>query len=93
MKAVTVSNDQMMQMAKNAVARWFNKHNGPAMIQPDEVYIVWFCKTLQNWKALCGTHHGDGMYYEVTYNGDNNCVYFDAYKKWDNERIDQEDLA
>jgi len=87
------SNDQMLQMAKNAVARWFNKHNGPTTIQPDEVYIVWFCKTLQNWKALCGAHHEDGMYYEVTYDGNKNCAYLDAYKKWDNEQIYEEDLV
>jgi hypothetical protein len=50
----------------------------------DDVYIVWFSKTLQNWKALAGTHHGDGMYYEITFDGDKDCAYVDAYKKWDN---------
>ena len=24
------------------------------------------------------------MYYEATYNGDKNEIYFDAYKKWEN---------
>ena len=24
------------------------------------------------------------MYYEITYNGDKNETYFDAYKKWEN---------
>lgn len=50
----------------------------------DEVYIVWFCKTLQNWKALISTTLPDGMYYEVTYNGDRRESYIDAYKKFDN---------
>lgn len=50
----------------------------------DEVYVVWFCKTLQNWKALISTTLPDGMYYEVTYNGTNCETYIDAYKKWDN---------
>ena len=35
-----------------------------------EVYIVWSCKTLQNSKALLSTTLSDGMYYEVTLNGD-----------------------
>ena len=35
-----------------------------------EVYIVWKCKALQNWKWLLSTSLFDGMYYEVTYNGD-----------------------
>lgn len=49
-----------------------------------EVYIVWFSKTLQNWKALLSTTLPDGMYYEVTYNGDKQETYIDAYKKVDN---------
>ena len=50
----------------------------------DEVYVVWFSKTLQNWKALISTTIPDGMYYEVTYNGDRAETYIDAYKKFDN---------
>jgi hypothetical protein len=52
-----------------------------------EVYIVWFSKTLQNWKALLSTTLPDGMYYEVTYNGDKCETYIDAYKKFENVRI------
>lgn len=51
---------------------------------PDEVYVVWFAKTLQNWKALISTTLPDGMYYEVTYNGDKKETYLDAYKKFAN---------
>ena len=29
----------------------------------------------------------DGMYYEVTYNGDKNEIYLDAYKKFENRCI------
>ena len=29
----------------------------------------------------------DGMYYEITYNGDRKETYIDAYKKWENKRI------
>jgi hypothetical protein len=50
----------------------------------DEVYVVWFCKTLQNWKALVSTTLPDYKYYEVTHNGDKNETYIDAYKKFDN---------
>jgi hypothetical protein len=56
----------------------------------DEVYIVWFCKTLQNWKALVSTTLPDGMYYEVTHNGEFNETYLDAYKKFDNVTIKAE---
>ncbi len=50
----------------------------------DEVYVVWGCKTLQNWKCLVSTTLPDGMYYEVTYNGDKQETYIDAYKKFNN---------
>lgn len=52
-----------------------------------EVYVVWFCKTLQNWKALVSTTLPDGMYYEVTYNGDKRETYIDSYKKFHNVKI------
>lgn len=53
----------------------------------NDVYVVWFCKTLQNWKALLSTTLPDGMYYEVTYDGDKQCSYLDAYKKFDNVKV------
>ena len=52
-----------------------------------EVYTVWKCKILQNWKYLLSSTLPDGMYYEVTYNGDVNEFYLDAYKKFENRRI------
>ena len=54
---------------------------------PDEVYVVWFSKTLQNWKALLSTTLPDGMYYEVTFNGDAREAYVDAYKKFENVAV------
>ena len=52
---------------------------------PDfEVYVVWQSKVLQNWKFLISTPLPDGMYYELTYNGDKEEWYFDAYKKFEN---------
>jgi hypothetical protein len=51
-------------------------------------YVVWSCKVLGNNKALLSTPISDGMYYEVTYNGDRNEIYFDAYKKFENRCIE-----
>ena len=52
-----------------------------------ETYIVWKCKALQNWKYLISTSLNDGMYYELTFNGDKKEWYLDAYKKAENRRI------
>lgn len=56
-------------------------------IPPFEVYTVWKCKALQNWKYLLSSTLTDGMYYELTYNGDKNEWYLDAYKKFENRTI------
>ena len=56
-----------------------------------EVYIVWKCKALQNWKYLLSSTLFDGMYYELTYNGDKKEWYLDAYKKFENVVIPEAD--
>ncbi len=52
-----------------------------------DVFVAWNVKVLQNNKALLSTTLFDGMYYEVTYNGDKKEFYFDAYKKFENKCI------
>jgi len=52
-----------------------------------DIYIVWKCKALQNWKYLISSSLLDGMYYELTYNGDSKEWYLDAYKKFENKVI------
>lgn len=51
------------------------------------VYTVWKVKALQNWKYLLSSTLFDGMYYELTYNGDKKEWYLDAYKKFENQTI------
>jgi hypothetical protein len=80
-------NDSFMNKAKDIVVDYFNRKNditNKTKLTKDDVFIVWFCKTLQNWKALVSTTISDGIYYEVTYNGDKHETYLDVYKKWEN---------
>lgn len=80
----------MMDKAKRLVVEYFNSRvdkTDDVMLKEKDVYIVWFSKTLQNWKALISTTISDGMYYEVTYNGDKKETYIDAYKKWENKCV------
>ena len=81
----------LQDIAKKIVLDYAKAHidvTDNVQITLDNVFIVWFCKTLQNWKALVSTTLPDGMYYEVTYNGDNKEIYLDAYKKFENRKID-----
>lgn len=73
----------MQEEAKQIIVDYVNNIKNYKITQND-VYVVWFCKTLQNWKVLAATNIADGMYYEITYNGDKDETYVDVYKKWEN---------
>lgn len=83
------------EKAKKIVVDYYNEHvekTDNKKLTINEVFVVWFSKTLQNWKALVSTTISDGMYYEVTYNGDKKETYLDSYMKWENVCVkDEED--
>ena len=78
----------MDQAAREIVTNYIEEHFDKSDEKPDfGVYTVWKCKSLQNWKYLLSSTLPDGMYYELTYNGDKKEWYLDAYKKFDNKVI------
>ena len=82
-----MKNSKFEKLCKDIVVKYFNKKaeiTDAFKITEEDVFIVWICKTLQNNKALVSTTVSDGMYYEITHNGDTNETYVDAYKKWEN---------
>ena len=81
------TNDEMLDLCKDIVISYI-EDNEPVKVTKDNVFIVWFSKTLQNFKALVSTTLSDGMYYELTYNGDKDELYLDAYKKLENKAYD-----
>ena len=75
----------MDEKALAIVEDYIREHLDKSDITPDfEVFTVWKVKVLQNWKYLISSTLPDGMYYELTYNGDKQELYVDAYKKWEN---------
>ena len=81
-------NDKMFFKAKQLAAQSFIDNNlipdkDPAhgIVTRDDFYVVWFSKTLQNFKAMVSTDITHGDYWEVTYNGDKKETYVDHYHK------------
>lgn len=89
MKITTM--DKFESICINSIVDYFNDNKGflgvNMQISADQVYSVWHVKALQNFKGLFSTTVPDGMYYEITYNGDTDELYFDAYKKFENRCI------
>lgn len=82
--------NQYLDKARHLVLEHYNHHflDVGEELHISEVYVVWFAKTLQNWKALVATEvANDGVYFEVTYNGDLKETYLDVYSKVSNSVI------
>ena len=75
---------KFIKICKEVVKNYANEHHflNDSVCQKD-VFIVWYCKTLQNWKALAGIY-GRDEYFELTYNEDEKELYLDVYKKLEN---------
>jgi hypothetical protein len=84
-----MTQNRFFQLVKKAVADKSNETSNHAITE-DEVYVVWYCKTLQNWKALASTTLMDNMYYEITLNGDKHEMYLDSYHKAESRIISVE---
>lgn len=76
--------DQYLNKAKRLAADTYNSGDGNNYLTEDDLYVVWFCKTLGNWKALVSTDEVPGLYLEVTYNGAKRETYVDRYAKTEN---------
>lgn len=85
-----MNTEKFIELAKQKVAEYANdllsKEGESETVYPTGVYITWFSKTIQNYKALLGVPiNGDGHYYEVTYNGDLKEMYLDVYDLQDQD--------
>ena len=73
------------------LVEWYHNNYPDVEIDLTDTFVVWSCKTLQNYKLLASTTiSGDGIYAEYTYNGDEQELYEDVYKKLTNTCITEE---
>lgn len=77
MKDVRITNEEALYMSQYYASRLMG-------CKFDQTYIVWFSKTLQNFKAMVSTDAVAGKYVEITYNGDKDELYADLYTKQSN---------
>jgi hypothetical protein len=76
--------EKAIQIVREYILEHLDKSD---LVPPFDVFTVWKVKVLQNWKWLLSSTLFDGMYYELTFNGDKNEFYLDAYKKFENRAI------
>lgn len=78
--------DHFQDLCKKKLVEWYNfRDHTKTFITMEDTYVVWACKTLQNYKALLSTNvDGDGVYAEYTYDGDKHQLYADIYGKIEN---------
>lgn len=88
--------EHFQSVCKKKLVEWYNNDevvipSRKGYIDLSNVFIVWSCKTLQNYKCLASTTvSGDGIYAEYTFNGDRQELYEDVYKKITNARHTEE---
>lgn len=94
---IVTGNDHFLSICKRKLVEWYNEAFDSMSVYVQQkidlsnTYVVWSCKTLQNYKALLSTSvSGDGIYVEFTYNGDKQELYMDVYHKIVNQKITEE---
>lgn len=70
--------------AKMLVANYFNETSDRRyerrIMTVDQLRVVWFSETLQNWKAVLVSSLPNGTVYEVTHDGDRGVSYVEIYQ-------------
>lgn len=82
--------DRFMLLAKQLVVDNYNRHHDSDRTPPlkmSDVFIVWFAKTLDNWKAVVGSSILRGLLYEVSYSGEESEAYIEIFKKINSTRV------
>lgn len=75
-----MTNQEFIDYAKFKVQQWLWLDD----ISTDDIFVVWYSKTLQNHKALLATRFTN-HYFECTFNGDKGEMYMDVYGKLENK--------
>lgn len=75
---------------RTLVARTINRNETNKLlmgVSAEDVFVVWYSKTLQNHKSILGVK-GHPALYEATYNGNEDELYLDEYIKVHNQKFE-----
>lgn len=87
-KSTNLSTEKFLKLSKQKVAEELNIFLDTDTYNEENIFMVWYSKSLQNHKGLFsapGEHH---IYFEITYDGDNKKFYIDMYNKAQNTICD-----
>lgn len=88
---IITGNAHFQSVCQKKLLEWYREHKPETEITEADIFTVWLCKTLQNYKCLVSTSiSGDGIYAEYTFNGDKQELYEDVYGKITNRKITDE---
>ena len=82
--------ERMIEKAKALVLEYIHEHTEPNPDAESTIFVIWQCQILQNFKCLISATLPHGMYFELTYDGDREMWYFDAYRKIENREVPDE---
>lgn len=85
-----MTSEMMINKARQAAARSVNTVPDCEQIMFSDFDVVWFSKTLQNFKAILRCHRFPNFIWEYTYNGDKGEAYLDEYSKVSNVVVSYE---
>jgi Family of unknown function (DUF6275) len=89
-RAVVLDPDRYLGLAKTLVADNYNDHHDETETPPldvDDIYIVWWVKVLNNWKAVLASSVVRGMVWMVSFNGGKSEAYIEIYRKINNVKV------
>lgn len=88
---IITGTEHFESVVRKKLVEWYHKNRPEVQIDVTNTFVVWLCKTLQNYKCFASTTiDGDGIYAEYTYNGDKQELYEDVYGKLTNTCITEE---
>ena len=79
-------------ICKNAIINKLEKEFNEPKMSIKELHLVWFSKTLQNFKCIIIDSRKNQRLYECTFNGDKKELYIDFYDKQKNYKFTSKDF-